>query len=822
MSSPQLPSAQRSIVLSAAAVHLDSDTELQLDEGQPHPADSPNPDLDLLVDDDDSPHPHPPQQPAAAPPPPPPPPSASSTKPSPSPSPKPPPPHLPHPPSSPSPPSSHPSLSSKSKELKEREQRVILPITAAPITRHNQDDTVVGIGPHHVDFDSPLQRLDDDEDDGDGDDDRDEIWYEEDLATPPSEPSSHSAPRPPPLSTGSPSTPHPDPYDREVSVIMSRTPSYSQQRKKELALVAAIKAERARHPDQIITSPPTTAAASEEGTPRRGSAVGAVKVSPTFSYPAVEGYDVYAGGGGQREKMIGPSSPSSSSPAPGVRGWGRCGGMAAVTAFSCSLMASLMFEFSAIVLIMHMFNTTLLPASLFGLSESVVNAFAPLIARAALVRWRGRAVLAWATTVQHVCIVCASVVFHFSFTVYAGTEVVWGLLWPLLALGMLAKLGLCVARSAMADMGEHALAMSRMELGVSLITPVLFGAVSTYQEPDVATLVVGGWSLAVLPLGLIAGCLKGEEPEGDVRPVKEVVVQSVHTPDVDHHGHVSSPPPSSAPPPSSLCLAVFHHPAFLPSLSYALLALSILAFSVDMIAYLSSLGVSDFTLGCGRALTTLIAAVPPLFIDVALRRLGSDYTGLIAVWLQVLLLAPIPVIFTLTDRKGAGQFLTPLFICLCFSSLSLSCFRCIESPLAPRSGPSSSADYLLRVMVHLAVFVSYGLTIVFFDPDWFLVPVLISFACVLLAAVVYSVYARRRGGGSYVTIGGEGEMVRVGKGVEAGGIGRGEEVEVEGEGDGTEEGGGKSAGKKEGEEEWEGSEDEHRMDDSLDLPHTPG
>ena len=150
----------------------------------------------------------------------------------------------------------------------------------------------------------------------------------------------------------------------------------------------------------------------------------------------------------------------------------------------------------------------------------------------------------------------------------------------------------------------------------------------------------------------------------------------------------SPPPPSPVPPPhphrpppsASQCSTT--PPSSPPSRTPSCPSPS-LAFSVDMIAYLSSLGVSDFTLGCGRALTTLIAALPPLCIDTAIRRFGADYTGLIAVWLQVLLLGPIPVIFALTDHDNKGQFLTPLYVCLCFSSLSLSAFRYIETPLTP-------------------------------------------------------------------------------------------------------------------------------------------
>ena len=73
---------------------------------------------------------------------------------------------------------------------------------------------------------------------------------------------------------------------------------------------------------------------------------------------------------------------------------------------------------------------------------------------------------------------------------------------------------------------------------------------------------------------------------------------------------------------------------------------------------------------------------------------------------------------------------------------------------------------------------SYLLTIVFFNPEWFFIPVAISFGCCVAAAVVYSVYACRGGRGrEYSAVGGGGGMELVGM---VGGKGRrrdSEEVE---------------------------------------------
>ena len=391
-----------------------------------------------------------------------------------------------------------------------------------------------------------------------------------------------------------------------------------------------------------------------------------------------------------------------------------------------------MFEFAAIVLLMHLFQTTLLPASLFGLLESVTHALSPL-----LIRWLLSSTAhpsRWTVCVSvlslHVSIIACSLVFHYSIistSVLSSLHMHWVVLPAILVLGMSAKLALDMTQSAV-----HAISLSstygpsalqRVEVCVSLLSPLFFGAVSTYNKPDVAVLVCVGWSAvgAVLTVGVgcgsgvrqkrvgegiassSAGELSGEDSKEKAgsrktkAAVQVVVVQSSsHTPD-DQHGHIASPTaaalPSSTSAHSTGCfssiVSLFHHPHFLPALSYAFLSLSILSFSVDMIAFLSTASVSDFALGAGRSLSTLLSLLPPLFIDRLTRRLSLPLTGVISVWLQCVLLTPIVVIFLLTDRQAVQSFVIPLYLCLCCGTMSQSAFAAIQSPLVLRNNQSN-------------------------------------------------------------------------------------------------------------------------------------
>ena len=841
LSSPSKPVAATSAVLEdeIAVLQLDGEED---DNLHPHIVDDTEP-VDLEADDDAYSPQHQvepqPAQPAPLPPaPPPPPPAIKAVVTS----------------------SPRTSLSSRS-AAKEREQRVILPITAAPITRQNQDDTVVGIQPHHVDFEEDSGE----EEDGLAGDgtERGEIWYEAELETDGDDDDEEELWKAPTIEAAE--------HDREVSDIMSRTPSYSQQRAKELAIVAAIKAEKERYPGQIITSPPAVQSPSTAiATTIISSAINATKAikaaqssaivskagdgsSPTFSYPGgtagtTDGGNTLYGEMSEEEKMKGtrisassvspvPPSPSAalSSSIPLSRWLLLCYGVA--------LFGSLMFEFAAIVLLMHLFTETLLPASLFGLLESVTHALSPL-----LIRWLlsstaqpSRWTLCVSVLSLHVSILACSLVFHYSLTsaVLNSLHMHWVMLLVILLLGMAAKLALDLTQSAVYALSISATdglkSLQPVEVCVSLLSPLFFGAVSTYNEPDVAVLVVVGWSAmgAVLTLGV--GCGSGvrrkrvgeggatssggessgedSKAHGGARKhkaaVQVVLHSSSHTPD-DQHGHIASPTASSLPPSASATthgclgsiLSLLYHPQFLPALAYAFLSLSILSFSVDMIAFLSTANVSDFALGAGRSLSTLLSLLPPLFIDRLTRRLSLPLTGVISVWLQCVLLSPIVVIFLMTDRHAVQSFVLPLYLCLCCGTLSQSAFAAIQSPLVLRnpqhnsnnSSSSSSSNQqsnslALRILIHSAIFVSYVLTIVCFNPNWFFIPVAISFGCCVAAAVVYSVYACRGGRGrEYSAVGGGGGMELVGM---VGGLKghrrRGSDTEVEevdGDGDG--------------------------------------
>ena len=145
-----------------------------------------------------------------------------------------------------------------------------------------------------------------------------------------------------------------------------------------------------------------------------------------------------------------------------------------------------------------------------------MHAFAPLLARSLLLHSTPRTVLALSATLQHAAIAAACVVFYFAITLYDDSDVRWGLLMLLIALGMLAKLCLSLIRAALASMdeGQYPL-VSRLEVVVAMAAPVLFGAVSTYREADVATVVVGGWSVAVMPFAWMAGCTGRGAQVGD-------------------------------------------------------------------------------------------------------------------------------------------------------------------------------------------------------------------------------------------------------------------------------------------------------------------
>lgn len=88
----------------------------------------------------------------------------------------------------------------------------------------------------------------------------------------------------------------------------------------------------------------------------------------------------------------------------------------------------------------------------------------------------------------------------------------------------------------------------------------------------------------------------------------------------------------------------FHHPAFLPSFAGALLYLTVLSFSGQMVTYLLSAGYNATQIGIARTLSVAFEVLATWFAPWLMGRIGPTRTGMwLASWQMVCLVAGMAV-----------------------------------------------------------------------------------------------------------------------------------------------------------------------------------
>ncbi|PNY26977.1 Solute carrier family 40 member 1, partial [Tolypocladium capitatum] len=204
------------------------------------------------------------------------------------------------------------------------------------------------------------------------------------------------------------------------------------------------------------------------------------------------------------------------------------------------------------------------------------------------------------------------------------------------------------------------------------------------------------------------------------------------------------------------------HPVLLPSLALALLYLTVLSFSGQMVTFLLSVGYTPLHVGVARTASTAVELAATWASPRLVRRLGPVRGGIWSLSLQMTFLA-----------AGSGWFLagfsgtpaeratsaTGLAVCVALSRLGLwgydFCAQIIvqddmfaehavlQEVEADYRGTFSAVEAAFQNLFELLSFVT---TIIFSRPDQFRWPVIISVVAVYIAGGLYTLFVRRRRG----------------------------------------------------------------------------
>ncbi|KAK0713701.1 Ferroporti-1 [Lasiosphaeria miniovina] len=206
----------------------------------------------------------------------------------------------------------------------------------------------------------------------------------------------------------------------------------------------------------------------------------------------------------------------------------------------------------------------------------------------------------------------------------------------------------------------------------------------------------------------------------------------------------------------SFLAAYFSHPAFLPSFSLALLYLTVLSFSGQMVTYLMSVGYSPLHVGLVRTASTIFELSATWIGPQVVKRIGVVRGGIWSLCWQMVWLAAGASWFLrggLGSPDDAGSknmtAATGLVVGVALSRVGLWGFDlCAQNIVqdeveADHRGTFSALESSFQNLFEL---LSYAITVIFSRPDQFRFPVLVSIVAVYVSGGLYAVFVRKRRG----------------------------------------------------------------------------
>ncbi|KAF4461960.1 iron transporter [Fusarium albosuccineum] len=192
----------------------------------------------------------------------------------------------------------------------------------------------------------------------------------------------------------------------------------------------------------------------------------------------------------------------------------------------------------------------------------------------------------------------------------------------------------------------------------------------------------------------------------------------------------------------------FHHRAFLPSIAGAMLYLTVLSFAGQMVTYLLSAGYSSVQIGIARTLSVVLEVLATWVAPWLMRRINPLRAELwLSSWQVVMLTGGIAVFWIWEENpliSASGLVGGTILSRVGLRGFDL-CVQLIvqEDVEAESRGAFSSVEVAWQNAFELLSFAS---TMVFYHPDQFKWPSLISALAVMTASISYTVFVYLRRG----------------------------------------------------------------------------
>jgi iron-regulated transporter 1 len=193
------------------------------------------------------------------------------------------------------------------------------------------------------------------------------------------------------------------------------------------------------------------------------------------------------------------------------------------------------------------------------------------------------------------------------------------------------------------------------------------------------------------------------------------------------------------------------HPSFLASVAYALLYINVMNFGGIMSSFLKvRLHLTDATIATVRGVGAAVGIGSTLLVPGMISRLGLSRAAFVSIWAQCLCLVLVVLGFVLANSTTISSTSAPVILMLaglCASRFGLWAFDITQSQIMQETVDSAEAGAIngtQESLVNVAYLGSFLLAVIWPDPHSFTWPTTISFAAVLAASFIYSLYFFRQ------------------------------------------------------------------------------
>ncbi|KAL2358487.1 iron-regulated transporter [Cryomyces antarcticus] len=194
-------------------------------------------------------------------------------------------------------------------------------------------------------------------------------------------------------------------------------------------------------------------------------------------------------------------------------------------------------------------------------------------------------------------------------------------------------------------------------------------------------------------------------------------------------------------------ISYLNNPLVLPSMSLSLLYFTVLSFAGSMMTYLLSTGITSTQLGIVRTVSIAVEISATWIAPRVMNRIGPTRGGIwFITWQMVCLAVAVACFWSATTPRIAA---TGLIAGVIASRVGLWGFDLcvqiiVQEEVEPDNrGSFSSTEASFQNMFELC---SYASTLVFFRPEQFRYPVLMSCVATFISGALYAAFVRRRRG----------------------------------------------------------------------------